>query len=160
MESQEEMEQCETEMSDRSMPQDGRGGMSRRVLVINEHPEIRKMLVSLINQQPDVEACFEADNIEVAYRTLDKQTIDFALVDITSNPRKGTHYAELLKLRCPMLPVMAISNYPQAAIDTKQQASISTEQAERILSAIRYMQSLLRCGLLGFTVLVKDENNL
>jgi chemotaxis response regulator CheB len=154
------MEQCETEMSDRSIPQGGRVSMSRRVLIINEHPAIRKMLVSLINEEPDVDVCFEADNIEVAYRTLDKQTVDFALVDISSNPRKGTRCADLLKLRCPMLPVMAVSTCPKAALGTKPQDSISTEQAESILSAIRYMQSLLKCGLLGFTVFVKAENKL
>jgi chemotaxis response regulator CheB len=154
------MEQCETETSDRSIPQDGSVSMSRRVLIINEHPAIRKMLVSLINDEPDVDVCFEADNIEVAYRTLEKQTVDFALVDISSNPQKGTRCAELLKLRCPMLPVMAVSTCPKANIGTKLQDSISTKQAETILSAIRYMQSLMKCGLLGFTVSVKAENNL
>lgn len=154
------MEQCETEMSGRSIPQGGRGSTSRRVLIINEHPAIRKMLVSLINEEPDVDVCFEADSIEVAYRTLEKQTVDFALVDISSNPRKGTRCAELLKLRCPMLPVMAVSTCPKSALDAKPQDSISTEQAQSILSAIRYMQSLLKCGLLGFTVSVKAENNL
>ncbi len=154
------MEQCEKERSDRSISQRVGRSMSRRVLIVDEHPAIRKMLVSLINKEPDIDICFEADNIEVAYRTLDKQTVDFALVDISSNPRKGTRSAELLKLRCPMLPVMAITTSLKAAIGKKPQAPISTEQAERILSAIRYMQSLVRSGLSGFTVFVKAENNL
>ena len=154
------MEQCETETSDRSTRQNNSRSMSRSVLIVNEHPAVRKMLISLINEEPEVDVCFEADNIEVAYKTLEKQAVDFALVDISSNPRKGTRCAELLKLRCPMLPVMAVSTCPKAAIGTKPQDSMSTEQAESILSAIRYIQSLLKCGLLGFTVFVKAENNL
>ena len=152
------MEQCETETSDRSTRQNNSRSMSRSVLIVNEHPAVRKMLISLINEEPEVDVCFEADSIEVAYKTLEKQTVDFALVDISSNPRKGTRCAELLKLRCPMLPVMAVS-CTKAPMGTKQ-TSISSEQAQSILSAIRYMQSLLKCGLFGFTVFVKEENNL
>lgn len=147
------MEQCETKRPDLSIPK--RSNISYSVLIINEHPLIRKMLVGLINEEPDVDVCLEADNIEVAYRTLDEKTVDFVLVDITSNPRKGTRCAELLKLRCPMMPIMAVSTCHKAANSTRPHNSISPEQTQRILSAIRYMQSLLKCGLQGFTVFVK-----
>jgi response regulator RpfG family c-di-GMP phosphodiesterase len=157
MESQEVMEQCEKEWPDQKTSQPDSRTISGRVLIVDEHPAIRKMLVGLINEKLGVDLCFEAESIEVAYETLDSQTVDFALVDVSSNLREGTRLAELLKMRCPMLPIMAVSVKTNAPAGKDSRALISDGQAERILTAIRYMQSLVRSGLCGFTVSVKAE---
>jgi DNA-binding NarL/FixJ family response regulator len=151
------MEQREKERSDQSTSRPDSRTTSGRVLIVDECSAIRKMLVGLINEELDVDLCFEAESIEVAYETLDCQAVDFALVDVSSNLRGGTRSAELLKLRCPMLPVMAVSVKTEAPTNKSSKAFISAGQAERILAAIRYMQSLVRSGLSGFTVFVKDE---
>lgn len=154
------MEQCRTEETNKSILHKSSHGVSGRVLIIDEHPTIRKMLVSLINEKFGVDFCSEAESIDVASETLNSQTIDFALMDISQNRRQGARLAELLKLRCPKLPVMTVSIRQETVTGKKPEAPISAEQAERILAAIRYMQSLVRSGLSGFTVFVKDENNL
>jgi DNA-binding NarL/FixJ family response regulator len=126
------------------------------MIIVDEHPAIRKMLVNLISEKLDVEFCFEAESVEVASKTIDCQTVDFALVDVSGNMRDGARCAELLKLRCPRLPVMAVS----VETGKNSKTSISSEQAERILAAVRYMQSLIRSGLSGFTVFVKAKDGL
>ncbi len=151
------MEQSQKERSDQGVSKPSCRAKSGRVLIIDEHPAIRKMLVSLINEELDVDLCFEAESIDVASETFDYRTVDFALVDVSSNPREGARSAELLKLRCPMLPIMAVSVKTNALTDKNSKTFISTEQAESILAAIRYMQSLVRSGLSGFTVFVKAE---
>ncbi len=151
------MGQCEEKEVDQNISQGGCRAMSGKVLIVDEHPTIRKMLVNLINEKLGVELCFEAESIDVASETFDCQTVDFALVDVSSNQREGARLTELLKLRCPMLPIMAVSVKTNALTDKSSKTPISTEQAERILAAIRYMQSLVRCGLSGFTVFVKAE---
>jgi DNA-binding NarL/FixJ family response regulator len=151
------MEQCEKEQPDQSASPTDLRTISGRVLIVDEHPAIRKMLVSLINEKLGADFCLEAESIDVASETIDCQTVDFALVDVSSNPREGARCAELLKLRCPMLPIMAVSVKTNTLADKNSKTFISAEQAERILTAIRYMQSLVRSGLSGFTVCVKAE---
>ena len=134
-----------------------KAGRRSTILVVDDRPVMRKMLVGLINDKTDARFCMEAESAESASRTLDCEEVDFALLDISADPCHGARSAELLKLRCPMLPVMTIS-IQRHGKTTK--TAISREQTERILAGVRYMQSLVRCGLSGFTIFLKIENEL
>ncbi len=151
-----------TEHSRTSKPQKKAPEAGRRntILVVDDHPLMRKMLVDLINDKTDAQFCLEADSTEIASTTLDHEAVDFALLDISANPDDGVRSAELLKLRCPMLPVMAVCISNKGEIGGTRNTVFSGEQTERILASVRYMQSLVRCGLSGFTVFVKIENGL
>jgi DNA-binding NarL/FixJ family response regulator len=125
------------------------------ILVVDDHPQMRKMLVGLIKDKIKAKCCFEIDSVEIVTTNIDRERVDFALLNISADPCGGRKTAELLKLRCPLLPVMAVSVSGIDGIDESGTSDISGEQIETILSGIRYMQSLIRSGMSGFTIFVK-----
>ncbi|MFA5422461.1 MAG: hypothetical protein WC374_01205 [Phycisphaerae bacterium] len=128
------------------------------VLILNPNTACRKMLACLLNEMLDIKQCFESESIESALSILDSQTVDFAIVDASSSREARNRWVESLKLRCPMLPVMSVSILPADSDSNESMALISLEQTQRIMAAVRYMQTLMRTGLSGFTVFVNAEN--
>jgi response regulator RpfG family c-di-GMP phosphodiesterase len=131
-----------------------------RILIVDEHPGLRKTLTGLINEKIEVESCIVAENVEAASRAVECEPVDFALVDVSSSPKRSGRIAESLKLRCPMLPVMAVSIASKNTEDITSKKALRPEHSERILAGVRYMQSLVNCGLLGFSIFVKVDDGL
>src|SRR5690348_8152180 len=65
-----------------------------RVLLIDDHPIVRERLAELINLEPDLMVCGEADNAHAAMEAIDKTVPDIALVDISL---KDSYGIELVK---------------------------------------------------------------
>lgn len=148
-------DECGIEESEEKTLYSRCGGAVPRILVVDEHPRLRQMLVSLIKEKTEIEHCLEAQTLDVASKALNGQGVDFALVDISCDPCRGARLAEMLRLRCPMLPVMSVSIEAKPSAEAIQKAAISPEQIETILAGIRYMQSLVMAGLSGFTVRIE-----
>src|SRR4051794_2976046 len=66
----------------------------KKVLVIDDHPLVRERLAELINQQPDLMVCGEAEDSHQARKALAELQPDIAIVDITL---KDTYGIELIK---------------------------------------------------------------
>src|SRR5256885_16877211 len=66
----------------------------KKVLVIDDHPLVRERLAELINQQPDLVVCGEAEDSHQARKALAELQPDIAIVDITL---KDTYGIELIK---------------------------------------------------------------
>jgi DNA-binding NarL/FixJ family response regulator len=147
--------QSDTEESEEATLYSGSINAAARILVVDEHARLRKMLVDLVKEKTGIAFCLEAETADVASKTVDGQAVDFALVDISSDPGRGARLAELLRLRCPKLPVMSVTIEGKPAAQAIHKADISPEQIETILAGIRYMQSLIRAGLSGFTVCIE-----
>jgi DNA-binding NarL/FixJ family response regulator len=131
------------------------------ILIVNGHPKLRHGLVQLIHQQSELGVCIEADNAGQALKTIEKRRIDLAIVDICETGPVNTRLAEKIKLRCPNLPLLSLSindDQLRSAHDPTARDEgfiVGPEAGEKIIAAIRYVKSLLRNRLYGFTVLVK-----
>ena len=125
------------------------------ILVVNDHDERRRMLVNLIQREIKPQLCVEADSVDSASETLKRQSVSFAIVEIRPGSRKGIKLAESIKLRCPTLPILAVSieqdNFKYVNNPDKE---VKEDGLNRILSGIRYMNSLTKSGISGFTVAV------
>jgi DNA-binding NarL/FixJ family response regulator len=136
-----------------------------RIMIAGAYPPIRQGLIQLINQEADLSVCVEAENIIQVLGTIKKQQIDLAIVDISLKETNGVQLAEEIKLQYPNLPVVIFSIYDRAAFtDNSFQAEaeeypLSEQVTEQVIKAVRYIQSLLRSRIFGFTILVKDERS-
>lgn len=134
-----------------------------RILIVNGHPAVRQGLVQLINQEADLRVCVEAKSANQALDAVKKQQIDMAIVDISLEKTNSVHAAEKIRLRCPNLPVLILSMhdeilYAQSTLESEAGEYIVNQEAtKKIIKAVRYIQTLLRCQVFGFTVLVKVE---
>jgi len=125
-----------------------------KILIVDDQPARRRMLVGLIAEQIEAMICLEADSADSASKALEHQPVDFAIVEISPHPAGRCGLAETIKLRCPMLPVLAVSTERYSLKSVDKNREIAPEQSDRILAGIRYMDSLRKSGLLGFTVVV------
>jgi hypothetical protein len=132
-----------------------------RILVVGEHTGLRSRLMELVNREVGSGSCLQADSAEQAAKTLQNHRVDFAIVNVPVQHCRGPHLAEKIKLRCPAIPILAVSVTRQklprdGAAETESSQQLNPHTAERIVAGIRYMQSLSHSGVSGFTVVVKE----
>ena len=136
------------------------------ILIASDHPIVHKGLVELISGKPDIGICIEAENTNQYWATISKQQIDLAIIDISSKDSNGFKLADRVKLQCPKVPIVLLSVYDEAlhAENTLQakttESLFNREATEQIIKAIRYVQSLLRNKIFGFTLALRIERSL
>jgi len=60
-----------------------------RIYLVDDHPLVREWLTNLIDQQPDLSVCGEADTAESAIRGIEASRPDVAIVDLALNDGSG-----------------------------------------------------------------------
>jgi pilus assembly protein CpaE len=136
-----------------------------RIMIAGDYPPIRQALIQLIGREADLGVCIDADNINQALEAITKQQVDLAIVDISSKDANNVQLAETLKLQFPNLPVIILSikgSGAHAELSSQAEAEehpLDEQVTEQIIKAVRYIQSLLRSRISGFTILVKTERS-
>lgn len=127
--------------SKRSAPQPRK--TKARVLLVDDHPILRKGLAELINQEPDLMVCGEAEEAPKAFELVSTLTPDVALVDISLRGGNGLELIKNIKARFPDLPLLVLSMhdetlYAERALRAGSLGYIMKEEAiEKVLTAIR-----------------------
>ena len=106
----------------------------KKILIVEDHPLFRAMLVQLIDQELGMTVCGEADNIKDALRLIEGTHPDAAIVDLTLPGSSGLELIKDLKARDLRLPVLVLSMH-----------------AERL-----YAERVLRAGARGY--ITKEES--
>jgi DNA-binding NarL/FixJ family response regulator len=150
-----------TELTDEAMKQRKSGQFGTRILVVDDHPNMRQGLIQLINQEADLGVCLEAESTAQAWNVVDKQQVDMAIVDVSPGRAKDLELIEKMRLQCPSIPILILTAHSEA-VNTGRVLEgeagryfENQEVREKIIKAIRYVQSLLRTEVHGFTILVK-----
>jgi DNA-binding NarL/FixJ family response regulator len=116
-----------------------------RVFVVDDHPIVRHGLALLINSQPDLEVCGEADETRTALAALDAARPDLLVVDISLNGPDGLDLVKAVRARSETetLPVLMLSMhdesiYAERALRAGANGYIMKQEAtDRLLTAIR-----------------------
>jgi DNA-binding NarL/FixJ family response regulator len=117
--------------------------MKTHVVVIEDHPMFRERLVHLIETEPDMEVCGEADNVSEGVALIREKRPQVVILDITL---KGSNGLELLKdLRASGIevPVLVLSMheetlYAERALRAGARGYITkSEASSRVLAALR-----------------------
>jgi DNA-binding NarL/FixJ family response regulator len=115
------------------------------VFVVDDHPIVRHGLALLINSQPDLEVCGEADETRTALAALDAARPDLLVVDISLNGPDGLDLVKAVRARSETetLPVLMLSMhdesiYAERALRAGANGYIMKQEAtDRLLTAIR-----------------------
>ncbi len=86
----------------------------KKILVVEDHPLFRAMLVQLINAEPGMTVCGEADNIQSAMALIEGQQPDAAVVDLTLHGSGGLELLKDLKARHVHLPILVLSMHAES----------------------------------------------
>ena len=79
-----------------------------RVLIVDDHPMTRAGLVHVINHQPDLIVCGEAESAAHALDILDSSRPDLLLIDITLPGKSGLELIKDVKAMRPELLMLVI----------------------------------------------------
>ena len=116
-----------------------------RVLLVDDHPILRRGLVQLINAEPDLVVCGEAEDAPKAFEAAGVCQPDVAIIDISLKSGNGIELIKNLKARYPDLPTLVLSMhdeslYAERALRAGSLGYIMKEEAiEQVLVAIRHV---------------------
>lgn len=115
----------------------------RKVFVIDDHPIVRQGLIQLINREPDLYVCGEAEDTYEALKAIAMGKPDIAIVDISLKGTDGIELIKNLKTRIAGLPVLVLSIHDEAlyaprALRAGARGYIMKQEAtENVLVALR-----------------------
>jgi len=115
----------------------------RRILVVDDHPIVRQGLALLINREPDLVVCGEAEEAAGAMHVLASARPDVLIVDISLNGPDGLDLLKNIRTTDPTLPVLILSMhdetiYAERALRAGANGYIMKQEAtERVLVALR-----------------------
>ena len=104
-----------------------------RVLLVDDHPVLRKGLAQLINQDPRLAVCGEAEDAPQAIKAIETLLPDLVIMDISLKLGNGIELLKTVKPHFPDLPVLVLSMHDEAL----------------------YAERLLRAGAMGY--IMKDD---
>lgn len=88
--------------------------MKRKVLVVDDHPIVREGLTQMINREPDLTVCGNAEDMQRAVQLIDMLKPDILIVDISLNGPDGLDLLKYIRARDPALPVLILSMHDEA----------------------------------------------
>lgn len=81
------------------------------VLLADDHPVVRKGLISCLSQKPNIKVVGEAaDGMEALEKTRELQP-DIAIMDINMPRMNGLEVTEMLRKECPGVKILIVSMY-------------------------------------------------
>jgi DNA-binding NarL/FixJ family response regulator len=119
----------------------------KRILVVDDHPIVRQGLALLINREPDLVVCGEAEEAIGAMHVLASARPDVLIVDISLTGPDGLDLLKNIRITHPTLPVLILSMheesiYAERALRAGANGYIMKQEAtEKVLVAVRRILS-------------------
>ena len=114
-----------------------------RVFVVDDHPIVRQGLSQLINREPDLMVCGEAEDARTALDAIMPSKPDILIVDVSLEGPDGIDLLKTIRSRDAKLPVLMLSMhdeslYAERALRAGANGYIMKQEAtDRVLIAIR-----------------------
>jgi DNA-binding NarL/FixJ family response regulator len=115
----------------------------QRIFLVDDHPVLRQGMGRLIDDQPDMMMCGEAESPPDAIRLLPNAKADVVIVDITLRGGDGLELCKQIRDRWKDLPILVISMhdeslYAERALKAGARGYVmKQEPQETVMAAIR-----------------------
>jgi len=117
--------------------------MKRTVLVVDDHPIVREGLAQMINREPDLAVCGEAESMQRALQVMDVLRPNLLIVDISLDGPDGLDLLKHVRAQDPELAVLILSMhdesiYAERALRAGANGYIMKQEAtDNVLTAVR-----------------------
>jgi DNA-binding NarL/FixJ family response regulator len=134
-------------MAETTKPQGVTRSKKKTVFVVDDHPLLRQGLALLINREPDLIVCGEAEEAQAAMSAIAAKKPDILIADISLNGPDGLDLLKSLRTLYPDLPVLILSMhdesiYAERALRARANGYIMKQEAtEKVLVAVRRILS-------------------
>jgi DNA-binding NarL/FixJ family response regulator len=118
-----------------------------RVLLVDDHPVLRRGLTQMINAESDMLVCGEAEEAGKGFELVGTLNPDVAVIDISLKTGNGIELVKNVKARYPEMAMLVLSMYDESlyaerALRAGSRGYIMKEEAsEQIIVAIRRVMS-------------------
>jgi DNA-binding NarL/FixJ family response regulator len=115
----------------------------RKVLIVDDHPVVRRGLADLINQQQGLRVCADTGSAKDAFKAIAEHEPDLAIIDISLGKVSGLELIKQLKAQWPHLQMLALSMHDEKVYGERALRAgargyvMKAEQPEHIIEAIR-----------------------
>jgi DNA-binding NarL/FixJ family response regulator len=86
----------------------------KRILIVDDHPMMRQGLAHLIQNEPDLVTCGEAENAAQAMEAIPAVKPDLVLADITLPDKSGLELIKDIRAQHPAMAVLVISMHDES----------------------------------------------
>lgn len=117
--------------------------MEKRIVIIDDHPIVRRGFAQLINREADLTVVGEAEDHLSAQTVISETQPDLALVDLTLKESDGLELIKIINAQYPKVKTMVISLhdervYAERALRAGAKGYImKSEATENVMTAIR-----------------------
>ncbi len=121
-----------------------------RILIVDDHPLFRHGIADLINTEPDLEVCGEADSSPSALEAIRTLHPDLVTIDISLRGANGIELLKAIRSEHSKLPLLVLSMHDESlyalrALRAGARGYVMKQEAlDRVMSAMR---SVLRGDL-------------
>jgi DNA-binding NarL/FixJ family response regulator len=118
-----------------------------RIVLVDDHPMVRERLAEVINREPDLSVCGEAEDRAGALEIVERVKPTLAIVDLTLKRSNGLDLIKDLRVMHPELLILVLSMqdenlYAERVIRAGAHGFITKQEATRkILDAIRQVMA-------------------
>lgn len=84
-----------------------------RILIVDDHPIVRQGLERLLELEPDLRVAGEAATADEALQILDRETVDFVVLDIGLRHGSGLDVIGQIRARRSDLPILVLSMHQE-----------------------------------------------
>lgn len=86
----------------------------KRVLLVDDHPILRAGLANVLELEPHLTICGQADNPNQALLIAEREEPDLAIIDLSLRSGDGIELIKDLRLRCPRSRTLVLSMHDEA----------------------------------------------
>lgn len=121
--------------------------VTKRVLIVDDHPMMRQGLAQLIDNEPDLKVCAQADTAGQALDVAVGQKLDLVLLDISLPDKNGLELIKDVHSVKPELPILIVSMHDEALYAERVLRAgargyiMKQEGGQKLLQAIRQVLS-------------------
>ena len=125
-----------------ALPTKGKNDATR-VLIVDDHPLLRKGVGQLIDQEKDLLVVGEAEDAQQAITAVENTKPDVALIDITLHGTSGIELLKNIKARFPKLKMLVLSMHDESVYAHRALRAgasgyiMKQEGPEKVLTALR-----------------------
>jgi len=117
----------------------------KKIVIVDDHPILRKGLSMLINQEADLAVAGEAGDARKAMELIESLKPDMVIIDISLPGVDGVELIKNIKLKYGDLPALVVSMHDEALFAERALRSgargyiMKQEAVEKVLTAIRHI---------------------
>lgn len=117
----------------------------KAILIVDDHPVMRRGLASLIESEPDLETCGEAASHHAALAAIRKRPPDLVIVDLVLEGSDGLELVKEIATRYPAIPALVLSMHDEAVYAERSLRAgargyvAKQEMDDTVLGAIRQL---------------------